>query len=667
MVPQLIEAISSRQLDDRRLAATALDSLAKVCQDSGWVGSLPLLERAHDVLESNDDSEVSHHAPELQRAIKALRNAWWQNVRERVVQLARERWQLTALVVAYCALVSLSFLTLLLRPLVLLRFNDLLSGLDYKLPDLLGGSTVSVRYLLVVGFFHHHSRVLGAWVSVYATALSAWFEGRPTVEERRIHIATPLVLNGEPVPVPGPASFQDVCNRQRACIVIWGEGGAGKTSLACQLGRWAISENRNDRILRDRRAIPVLLEHDLDPAGGETALLDAIRAQLTSALNLSEPIRADLVVRLLRDRRLLVIVDHLSELTEATRQAVRPDRPAFPANLLVVTSRIREEMQGLPRIVITPVRIQGNRLSSFMELYLTQRGKRDLFDDQEYFEACGRLSSMVGDRDITILLAKLYAEQMIAAKESSGLIELPETIPDLMLSYLNEVNRNASSADPDDREVHRGARVIAWESLSQSFVPVPASIDNVLSTLGAGERAKATLIYLESRLRLVQTVGPARDRIRLSLDPVAEYLAALQLLRMVGDDEAAWRVWLEKFDAAPGAPSAIIGFLLALRDTMLAKGSDLSVCSFVVSELALRAGLDPSAVARARVAQRIKRLTRDLFVPEAEDRASAARALAGIGQLASDALPRLRVLLTDGDESVRATATLAVANIGGAS
>jgi HEAT repeat protein len=61
-----------------------------------------------------------------------------------------------------------------------------------------------------------------------------------------------------------------------------------------------------------------------------------------------------------------------------------------------------------------------------------------LFTDTEFFNACSRLSLMVGQRNITALLAKLYAEQLIAVKVE-GMKELPlqmpDSIPDLMLSY----------------------------------------------------------------------------------------------------------------------------------------------------------------------------------------------------------------------------------------
>ena len=72
-----------------------------------------------------------------------------------------------------------------------------------------------------------------------------------------------------------------------------------------------------------------------------------------------------------------------------------------------------------------------------MDAYLTQQGKRELFDDPEYFEVCRKLSLMVGEKDITVLLAKLYADQLVAAKEDLEAKDLPDNIPDLMLCYLN--------------------------------------------------------------------------------------------------------------------------------------------------------------------------------------------------------------------------------------
>src|SRR5207247_367539 len=141
----------------------------------------------------------------------------------------------------------------------------------------------------------------------------------------------------------------------------------------------------------------------------------------------------ELLLELLRKRRVLVIVDSLSELNETTRKRVRPAQADFPVAALVVTSRLEEDLGGAAKTIIKPLRLKSDRLSTFMDRYLSQRGKRELFEDEEYFEACRRLSQIVGEREITVLIARMYAEQIIAAKEQSTDRDLPRNLPDLML------------------------------------------------------------------------------------------------------------------------------------------------------------------------------------------------------------------------------------------
>ena len=148
-------------------------------------------------------------------------------------------------------------------------------------------------------------------------------------------------------------------------------------------------------------------------------------------------------------------------MSEGTRAKINPQLSDFPVNALIVTSRLEESLGGVTKTSVKPMRIAGNRLSSFMEAYLLQQGVRELFEDREFFQACSQLSAMVGDRDITLLLAKLYAEELISQKRRSSVGALPGTVPDLMLGYLNELNRAVTEDRVDDRSVHRDAKAIA--------------------------------------------------------------------------------------------------------------------------------------------------------------------------------------------------------------
>jgi hypothetical protein len=77
------------------------------------------------------------------------------------------------------------------------------------------------------------------------------------------------------------------------------------------------------------------------------------------------------------------------------------------------------------------------------------------------------------------------------------------------------------------------------------------------------------LDYLCQDLGIIQCVGPAEDKVRVSLDPVAEYLAGLHVLELYGANEVQWRRFLQEADKKEGAPQTIQGFLLAVRECCL--------------------------------------------------------------------------------------------------
>jgi hypothetical protein len=65
-----------------------------------------------------------------------------------------------------------------------------------------------------------------------------------------------------------------------------------------------------------------------------------------------EPPAEEVILQLLRRKRLLALVDGLSELHEETRASIRPSSPDFPAHALVVTSCKEETMGGMRRTMI---------------------------------------------------------------------------------------------------------------------------------------------------------------------------------------------------------------------------------------------------------------------------------------------------------------------------
>jgi hypothetical protein len=495
------------------------------------------------------------------------------------------------------ALYLLAGLTVfLLRPLWLLQLNGFLGPFSAKVPWL--EATVSLRVLTLAALANYRPRVLDAWVAQHLAAAAENFGRRDTVREREHQAPLPVALDGAARPELAAEQLRPLFARPQARLLIWGEGGAGKTSLACRVARWAMASDPAERLAK-HAMLPVLLEQDLGD-GGPAALTEAVRGQLQALVGERDPVPAELCEQLLRQQRVLVIVDGLSEKGEGARGQLRPGAPGFPANALVVTSRTRERLDDVPRSELTPLRVQGNRLSSFLEAYLTQLGQRQLFDDTEFFSACHRLSQIVGARDITALLARLYADQLVAAKGPGAGDGLPASIPALMLGALNRLNRDAAAGEPDNRTVQRDCKLIAWECLRETFRPRPAPRRAVLAALaeaeGGEEEAGARLTYLEARLRLIQTAGPGEDQVRFALDPLAEYLAGLHVLEMYKGHGKHWASFLHKADALPGAPESIKGFLLAVRDCCLAAdATQVKVPDWAPEELGKRGGLGAPA------------------------------------------------------------------------
>lgn len=521
----------------------------------------------------------------------------------------------------------------------------------------------------------YQPRVLDAWVVERIQQAQETFEERPTVRERKVHIPIPVKLNGNESAIASLSAkdLQAVFARQSFRLLILGEGGVGKTSLACQIATWSMAKDKTQHLCK-HRMLPVLIEEELEASEGKSPLIEAIARQVKNLRDDEKPISEELLKQLLEKRRILVIVDHFSEMSEATRKAIRLRDSSSPVNALVVTSRIADILgKEVTHTTLQPLRVSSDGLGEFLHEYLIQQGKRHLFDVREYCDALLHLSQIVTDkRDVTVLFAKLYADQMIAIAEGSTIESLPDNVPDLMLGYINELNRNVTEGKLEDEIIQRDAKVVAWECLKQSFKPEPADREQIINSLaaleGEGETAKEgarkRLKYLEDRLALIRSVPP-NIKVRFALDPLAEYLAGLYLIQLYGEDEQRWKAFLDEARNKPETLEEIQGFLLALRDCCIAKRKEVKISNFVIEELGKIAGLDLEALSQEQLQRRIRDLASDLSRTDPRDRAYAANELGKIGSEAKAAVPSLITrVLQDDNVSVRRASVAALGKIG---
>jgi hypothetical protein len=301
------------------------------------------------------------------------------------------------------------------------------------------------------------------------------------------------------------------------------------------------------------------------------AIISSVNRRVQVLTQASSPIDSELLLQLLLRRRIIVIVDRLSELSAGTRSLLQPSGRDFSINALIITSRKEESLEGVPRVSFRPSRLTGgDMLYSFMREYLKQRSLSEQFTPFEFMSGCAQLARVIGKRSVTPLFARLYADYMIASKLSnehwSERVEpVPESLPDLVVTYICSINQHRSDEDPDNAAVLADVKAIAWECMQLALKPGVASVADVLTALGK-PNPKVRLDYIENRLHLiVRRAGVDGEIIRFSLDPVAEYLAAIKVAEDCSVAKMRWSEFLGRLAQISNVES-IQGFLSAFED-----------------------------------------------------------------------------------------------------
>jgi formylglycine-generating enzyme required for sulfatase activity len=398
------------------------------------------------------------------------------------------------------------------------------------------------------------------------------------------------------------------------------------------------------------RRLPVLIETAL--AEGET-VAGRVGSWLESQLvGDSGGLDPALVEALLRFKRLIPILDHVSELPEEARQRLLRH---LPPGLVIATSRSLDDgYRERPLSRIEPLQIATDRLQSFFLDYLRQQGQGELLKDDDLVPAQNQLRRIVGDKPITALLAQMFIDDVIA-KRRQGL--LAGSVPELMLGYVARVD---TPSDPgmwqragmviDGVMVQKAFKVLALASHRQGaedrslFQPVefPLSLaERALAAadgkgLKAEKQRQALLGYLID-LNLLRNPGADLSWLRFPLDPLADYLAALrQLEHLEADstgDGTVWQGFLAELEQRSDQErERMRGFLLALRDccTEQSKSRALAMPAEAPDRLGRRGFLDPEEERYRLALQRARKGMWELGVPVASERRDAIAKLAAM-------------------------------------
>ncbi|NEN93954.1 MAG: hypothetical protein F6K48_35770, partial [Okeania sp. SIO3H1] len=360
-----------------------------------------------------------------------------------------------------------------------------------------------------------------------------------------------------------PASLEIPADQTALRILVTGEGGSGKTHVALRVAQHLA-------VAGPIRRLPVLIGREIDTLGDDIGkpppLIALLRAKLDDAFGTSFA-STEFIQLLLAKGRLLVVFDGVSEYSASVRQALQPNAPDFPVAAFAMTTRDRAFDAFDPHIHLSPNRISGSALPSFLDNYLRLSALRDCVSDHDLLQASLRLSGLGQRRSVTPLLARLFAEQLAA-----GTLTDAERLSsaELMLSYVKDLN--AVSSDLNTRDMFHASSTLAYHAVFPTLQPTTVPWDVAVEAVGGIE----TLEILRDRLNLIATVGLTEDRLAFSLDPVAEYLAALYLVDKVGQSASNWSDVFHQMAASGIAAEAARGFLSAVNDVYAYRFDDPS-------------------------------------------------------------------------------------------
>jgi hypothetical protein len=427
--------------------------------------------------------------------------------------------------------------------------------------------------------------ILDAWVSRSALRAENSLRQLDLFKQRQIYVPFPIRKgeNDALIERPSAEAFREIFLRDRTIVSIIGSGGTGKSTLACALARWAFASDPNER-LAAHRMLPVFVVQDT------TNLTETVTQELRRMLG-EEELPNDLVRGLMAKRRLLVIVDALSERQPETQRHIEQIfTQDLPLNAVVVTARAEPNLGPLDRSVLHPVKLDAGNIVPFIIGYMARMKAAPELQD-------GRVQLKLGERILTLaesggqktpvtpLLVTLFVDSALrraAGELSFG--DMPEAVPEIFVDYLRRLN--SSQARPDgpfsDDQFIRAAQTIASVSLGKDLIPqdfLPQDATEALKQCGFNDQESSSLLN-----RLVASGVLERRRpggvavLRFNLDPAAEYLAAIRRLfgmRTAGREE--WHTYLSSLEQTVDYPKGPEGFVIALATSYRAYKKDLNL------------------------------------------------------------------------------------------
>lgn len=402
----------------------------------------------------------------------------------------------------------------------------------------------SLTKVLLIDLFVFSIKIADTWVNKNRGQVEINIKKITTFKERIIFTPTPLQVDQTILDNSDAAQLiaeikeqikQAISSNQ--LLIILGEGGGGKTSLAINIARWTLGSPE----FLGFSAIPIFIETDLDINNipkeyTQNAFFFFIKTNLQILLKkegegISE-IDDEFFKFLIFKKRILLIVDGLSELTETTRHHLIQYFASVGVNSSIVTSRPSDFVPkfSLTQTTISPLRLSGIYLSLFMENILTLKKLRSEYTDIEFYIACRYLAGISGKRSVTILFAVLFIDVLINQKKTQNIPIGARSIAELVQKYIVNLTDKYNFDKYRNDETIGLLKLIAWNIVGVKLIPQPINKTLLKSQLNSVEDLDDKLDYLIYKINVINEFDPIVPKYRFSLDPISEYLAAIYVI-----------------------------------------------------------------------------------------------------------------------------------------
>lgn len=376
--------------------------------------------------------------------------------------------------------------------------------------------------------------VMNAFIKEHKENLKRSFRQSETVKQRGHYVPLPLRVSiagrEELIDRPDARLLDRIFKPPRAFIQITGPGGAGKTTLAVALGNWLFVP------LKDSKArIPVIIDSDTSD------LLNTVMELLTAWLPY-ERIPASLVKYMLKKKRLVIIMDALSERKTDTQEHFKKIHNLVAANALVITSRREINIQDKDNIKLSPNSLDAASLVHFVNECLKQHKHHPVQDEQDRLAFAAKIADLVeSNRHYALVLPVLVRLIIDNALSKAGCYEsvaaliedTPAHIPQVYFDYLIRMNPTYSTASNflHDYQVIEVAGLMAISALNERFEPgdfKEATIYGLLSKDPQYNGIDVVQRFLDNDI-ITRRRSLGNFYLRFNLDPLAEYLGASRL------------------------------------------------------------------------------------------------------------------------------------------